>query len=374
MYRLIRRLSEVELVARGYLLSDNLAPATRLDQTQPQNRQSTHIRRTLQRVLAAAMHDHEEAQLSLLAGHRQPCSTASGSLEVDALSIGELKEEVEQLSQMRSTTLSLLLRLSAVPCSLPVASMMDEVLSSLLVSTRQRCQLLDNAMDMWRPHSRTDGTPQLPSLPAPSKDRIASSSLSLRQLSYQLRSAEVRASVAWEQSQLEAGVPLTAHLDYIQRAVQDVQRLCNELTQQHTPDGQPAPSTALVHPLPAAEQQPTTCDSDEQSTLISELRRARRRGQLADGRGAVFEGEGQWGDDASDDGSEAEERAGQRLERRRRLADKEVGTARPVASVSPFAVNLSMLRELKSVLSHCPVVHFASIQADGDGAEMFDDK
>lgn len=375
MHRSIRRISEVELVARGYLLSDNLAPAVRLDHSQPHNRQSAHLRRTLQHVLSTAMHDNEKAQLSLLAAHTPLSSSVHSQGEDSAPSIGELKERAEQLSRMQSTTLSLVLSPSAKPCPLPVAADVAAVLSLLLASSRQGCQLLSNAMDTGRLHGRTSGPSLSFSTANVTADGIASPLASFSQLSHQLRSAEVRASLACQQLQSDATVELTSHIDYIRRAVHNVQRVCDELARQHITDSVSPSHPPTSHSLPPNQPQQTAEGHDEQSTLISELQRVRRRGQLLSGQGALFEGEGEWRDAVSEESSEdeGEEGAGRRLDTRRRMAEKKATGTSASGGVSHFVANLSMVRELKSVLSHRPTVHFASIQTDGDGTdEMFD--
>ena len=372
VHRSTRRICEVELVARGYLLSDNLASAIRLDQPQAHSRRSRHIRRTLQHMVSTAVHDNETAQLTLLAGQKQLCNTVRVPMEDDnaVLSIGELKERAEQLSRTQSITLSLLASISATPCQLLVAAVVDEQLARLVASTRQRCQLLENAMSMWQMHSHSEASLPLPTAEI-SADRVGSSLASLRQLSHQLRSAEARSSLACEQSQLDGSVSLISHIDYIQRAVHDVQRICDELAEQQATDNKP--SAPSLPPVPSpTEQQRTTESEAEQSSLRSVLRRARRR-QLADGQGAVFEGSGQWrekGSEGSEEGVEGEE---QRLDRKQRMAEKKKSSTAQAGRVSQFVASLSMMRELKSVLSHRPAMQFASIQADGDGNAEMDD-
>lgn len=372
---------EVELVARGYQLSDNLAPAIRLDQSQPHQRRSHHIRHTLQRVFSAALRSHEHAQLTLLASPAQVSAQAGNSDEEGAqLSIGELKERIEALSRLRATTWSLLSAASFTARSLAAVSTVDDTLLSLLSSGRQLQQLLDNATNMWRPHSAASAQPSSVSTAEVTAAGAAAYSFSsLRQLSHQLHSAEVRSALACEQLQLDASASLSPHIDYIRRAAQEVQRMCDELSKQQAVDHERTSSTAHFHqPHSSSESQESGDGHEEQSTVLGELQRARRRGQCVDGQGAVFEGEGQWREKAGD-ASEEEEEEGQesaerqKLERRRRMAEKLKVSARPSSGMSVLAANLSMVRELKSVLSHRPAVSFASMQADGDGShEMCD--
>ena len=363
-------------MARGYQLSDNLAPAVRLDQSQPHHGRAHHIRHTLQRVLSTATHSHEHAQLSLLASPAPLCahaSTADG--ERAPLSIAALKERIEALTRLQATTWSLLSTASSTARPLAAVSVVDDTLLSLLSTSRQLQQLLDNATSVWRPHTATPTqSSSRPTAEAAAAAAPASSSSSLRRLCHQLHSAEVRSSLACEQLQADATAPLHCHIDYIRRAAQEVQRMCDELSRQPAVDNEP-PSIPARSQLPSSVESQETVDGHEESAVLSELRRTRPRGQLVDGQGAVFEGEGQWKDKGCETSSDDEGREGaeqRRLARRRRMAAKPKASATPASAVSMLAANLSMVRELKSVLSHRPAVSFASVQADGDGTGEVD--
>ena len=235
--RAIRRVSEIELVARGYLLSDRLALATRLEQTQTHARRSAHIRRTLLRVLTATTAAHEQAQLQLLGGQSQLRNDVRSTEEDAVQSISEMKERAELLTRMRAATLSLLSSISAAPCALSTASTLSDTLLLLLASTREGSQLLENAL----PAPARICT-QLATLPR------ASAAAPLRQLLHQLRSAEARVAAACEQSELDADALLAAHIDYIRRALRDAQHTCDQLAQQRPTSHHSRRPPPIPHP------------------------------------------------------------------------------------------------------------------------------
>jgi hypothetical protein len=183
-------------------------------------------------------------------------------------------------------------------------------------------------------------------------DPRLSSLSSLSLVDHQLRSCRARLHLA-SQRPPSSTAPLLTDLDFIQRLINDVSTTCKEMEQhlnrsaasQMEEKEEPPPS--LINSATDDEKRGTDDSGTDQCALMNEMQGLRRRREeQADGEGLVFEGEGQHHPHPP---LHADSFSPKPFK------------PQPTPTPSPFALTLSMVTELKSVLSHRTPVPFHAL-------------
>ena len=342
-------------------------------------RQAAAVRRTASAVMQQMLAALETAQTQLLcprevaAGDAGAARTLKPTLTVEdscvAPSIAELKLLRCQLQASQSAFLALLTADRQQDDGLIPSALLARLVSRL---TRGN-HALRSCLTL---HSRVSAATPVPES-AFSSSPSASSPLSV--VHHRLRSARARLLLLCQRRSPTDSQLALSDLRYLRAALQEADRTCGDMQaeeQQRTAVLQQQPAEALqeMREQPWRDEEKEEDEAETQrgssgagGALLGELEALRRRrgaaAALAEGCGAVFEGDGQRREQRDGDGDDEEDDSAEARERRRRRLQQRPKAAALLSGPSSLSLSLSMVGELKSVLSHRPAVAFRCIDS-----------